>query len=118
MASNNALMIAAAAAAAWYFLFNKGSGPTYYNVNKQVITSIKCGNTIIFDVPGHSMVWLTRSRNGTVDFDGLYAVPIPPYILNCSNDVGTYHVTAYTINPDNSKGALIGSTTFTVTPSI
>jgi hypothetical protein len=113
----NELLIAGLAIGAWYFLSGNTSGPTYYNMNKQPITTIPCGNSIIFDVPGYTLVWLTRSKNGTVDFDGLFRVPIPPYILNCANDVGTYNVTAYAINSDQTKGALIGSTTFTVTPT-
>lgn len=114
---NQTAIVALLAIGAWYFLSNKSSGPTFYNMSKQVITSIRCGNSIIFDVPGHSMVWLVRIKNGIQDTNGPYAVPIPPYILNCSTDVGTYNLTAYALNPDNTKGALIGSTTFTVQPS-
>lgn len=113
--ANTALLVALGVGA--YFLLNgMNSGkPTFYNMSKQVITSIECGNSIIFDVPGHSMVWLVRTKNGVQDTNGPYAVPIPPYILNCSTDVGTYVIAAYVLNPDNTQGALLGSTTFTVT---
>lgn len=117
MAGENGLILVALAVGAYYFLFNKGSGPTYYDIKGNVITSIKCGNAITFDVPGNKLVWLTRVKNGVQDFNGPYAVPIPPYILSCSADVGNYTVTAYDINPDHSKGALIGTTNFTVTAS-
>lgn len=112
----NELMLVGLAVGAWWLLSNMGgSGPTYYNMQKQVITTIACGNSITFDVPGHTLVWLTRSKDGNVDFDGLFAVPIPPYVLSCVSDVGIYNVTAYAVNPDQSKGLLIGSTMFTVT---
>lgn len=110
-------MILAALAVGAYLLFNKGSGPTYYNMQGQIITTIKCGNSITFDVPGNKLVWLTRAKNGVQDFDGLYAVPIPPYVLSCTTDVGVYDIAAYSINPDHTRGPLIGTTRFTVTQS-
>ena len=114
---NNAL-IAVLVVGAYYLLTNMNSGkPTFYNMSKQVISTIACGNSVTFDVPGHSIVWLVRTKNGVQDTNGPYAVPIPPYVLNCSTDVGSYVLTAYVLNPDNTKGALLGSTTFTVTQS-
>lgn len=119
---NQGVLLALLAVGAYYLLSN-GTGigntgkPTYYNMQKQVINSIPCGQSITFDVPGYSEVWLTRTKNGVQDFNAPYAVPIPPYVLNCVTDVGTYVVTAYTLVNGTSKGQLLGSTTFTVTQS-
>lgn len=111
-------IVALLAIGAWYFLGNATSGkPTFYNMSKQAITTIACGNSIVFDVPGHSMVWLVGTKNGVQDVNGPYGVPAAPYILNCSTDVGNYVRTAYVLNPDNTPGALLGTTSFTVTQS-
>jgi hypothetical protein len=91
--------------------------PTFYNMSKQTITTIQCGGSVIFDVPGYTLVWLERTKNGVQDFAGPYAVPTTPYVMSCSTDVGSYTVTVFAINPDGSKGALLGSTPFTVTAS-
>lgn len=117
---NQGMIVALLAVGAWYLLSNHAATngkPTFYNMNKQVINTIACGNSIIFDVPGFSQVWLTRTKNGVQDVNGPYAVPNPPYVLSCSNDVGSYVLTAYTLNADGSKGQILGTTPFTVTPS-
>ena len=129
------IALLAIAAGAYYLLSGSSSGgpptstagtptntpsmgqPTFYNMAKQPISSIKCGASAIFDVPGYSLVWLDRTKNGVADFSGPYAVPAPPYVMSCSSDVGSYTITVYQLNADGSKGTLLGSTTFTVTQS-
>jgi hypothetical protein len=112
------ILIALLAVGAYYLLSgNLSSKPTFFNMSKQAISTIVCGNSIIFDVPGQSMIWLDGTKNDIQDTSGPYAVPAAPYILNCSSDVGTYVRTAYELNPDGTKGALLGTTTFTVTQS-
>lgn len=116
----NVAVLGLLAAGAYYLLngtvANQGK-PVFYNMSKQVITSIQCGNSVIFDCPGYSTIWLVRTKNGVQDFSGLYTVPAPPYIMNCSTDPGTYTLTAYAVAANGLQGALLGSTTFTVTPS-
>lgn len=112
-------VLALLAAGAYYMLSNTSAAnkPVFRNFSGQVITSIQCGNSVVFDVPGQTMIWLTRQKNGVQDFNGPYAVPAPPYILNCVDDVGSYVLTAYALNPDNTQGVLLGSTNFTVNAS-
>lgn len=104
-----------------YFLLNQqvaSTGtPVFKNMSNQVISSIACGNSVIFDCPGYSMIWLTRTKNGVQDVNGPYAVPMPPYIMNCATDVGSYVLTAYQLTAANTQGALLGSVSFTVTAS-
>jgi len=116
MDQKQVMILAALGIGAYYLMGNMKGIPQFKNMQGQIITSIQCGNSVVFDVPGYSMVWLTRIKNGVQDFDGLYALPVPPYILNCSDDTGSYTLTAYALNPDNTKGVLIGQTNFTVIP--
>lgn len=87
------------------------SGPQFQDVNGNVISSIACGSSYVFDVPGYSTVHLVLTKNGLPDFDGGFDVPMAPYQANCMTDPGVYVATAY----DPSSGANLGTTTFTVT---
>jgi hypothetical protein len=87
--------------------------PVFKDVNGNPITSIACGGTYTFDVPGYSQIWLTMLKDGVKTFDQLFSVPMPSYVSSCANDVGTYQVVAY----DPVSGMVIGKTNFTVLPS-
>ena len=119
---NQTAVLALLAVGAYFLLSGNliGTGkPLFYNMSKQVITTIACGGSVIFDVTGYTnkLVWLVRMKNGVQDFAGLYTISPLPYVMNCSTDVGSYFVSVYTVNPDNSQGLLLGTTSFTVTPS-
>ena len=116
MDNQKALMVAGLGIAAYYFLKGSGSGPTYRNMSGQVITEIKCGNSVTFDVPGHESVWMDQLKNGNLQFSGIFALPMPAYVLNCSTDMGVYDVAVYALTEANLKGSLIGQTRFTVLP--
>jgi len=105
----------AAGAGALYLMTRKGA-PTFYNMNGQPITEIVCGNSMTFDVPGYSRVWMSQLKNGTLHYDGPFNLPMPPYVLSCSNDVGTYDIAVYVIDANDVKGELIGQTQFTILP--
>jgi len=85
-------------------------------IRGQVITQIMCGNTITFEVSGYTRVWLQRLKNGQIDYDAPFDLPMPPYILSCVNDTGVYDVAVYEIDANETKGKLIGQTKITVTP--
>ena len=91
------------------------SGPSYFDVNGNPITSIVCGGSFTFDVPGSglSQVWLTILKNGTKTFDGLFGIPMPTYITTCANDVGNYQLIAY----DPNSGIVLGQTTMNILPA-
>ena len=115
MAENKGLMLALLGGAAYWLLTSKG-GPTFYNMSGQAISEIKCGNTITFDVRGYSRIWMQRLKDGVLDYDKAFDLPMPPYILNCVTDVGVYDVAAYEIDANGVKGPLIGQTKITVVP--
>lgn len=117
---NQTAVLALLAVGAYYLLSNQVSSsgtPVFKTMAGSVVNTIQCGNSVIFDVPGYTLVWLVRTKNGVQDFSGPYAVPAPAYVMNCSTDVGSYTLTAYTITPSNTQGTLLGTTNFTVTPS-
>lgn len=115
MAENTGLLILLAVGA-YYFLSGSKGSPVFKDVNGTPITQMICGNTMTFDVAGYSQVWLQRLKNGQLDFDAPFQVPMQPYIANCTNDIGTYEVAVYEIGADGTKGKLIGQTTFTILP--
>lgn len=104
-----------------YYLYTNSSTANrvmgYQNAAGQSVTTIQCGGVVRFDVPGYNTVWLTQTQNGQPQFDGPMTVPMPPYTLSCSHDLGTYVAFVYQINPDGTKGQLIqGNLTCLVTP--
>jgi hypothetical protein len=115
MAENAGLLILLAVGAYYFLSASKGT-IAYRNMNGQAITEITCGNSVTFDVSGYTRVWLQRLKNGTMDFDQPFDLPMPAYILNCVNDIGVYDVVAYEIDANGVKGALIGQTKLTVLP--
>lgn len=115
MAENAGLLIMLAVGA-YYFLSTSKGIPTFRNMSGQAITEIVCGNSVTFDVSGYTKVWLSRLKNGQLDFDAPFVVPMPAYILNCSNDIGVYDLAVYEVDANDVKGKLIGQTKFTVLP--
>ena len=87
--------------------------PVFKDASGNPISSIVCGGTYSFDVPGRSQIWLTMLRNGTKVFDSLFNVPIT-HTAQCGTDeIGQYQVFAY----DPPSGMLIGQTTFSILAS-
>lgn len=88
--------------------------PVYYadNSGKPINgTTIPCGNAITFQVPGYTKIWLKRYKNGTLDFDAMFDVPMALYQTDCARDGGSYKADAY----DPNSMALIGSAELTIT---
>lgn len=112
----NAAILVLLGIGAYYYLNYKNGKPTYRDVNGNEITSITCGNSITFDVPGHQHVWLSQLKNGQLNFDGPFELPMPAYVLNCGTDVGVYDVAVYALDSNGVKGELLGQTQFTVVP--
>jgi hypothetical protein len=98
------------------------SGPVFKNSAGQVISSIVCGQPYTFDVPGYTRVWLRQYKNGQVNFDGIFPVPMSSYMADCVKDVGTYDnvvgEVASSGGIDNAMGARIGDVSFRVTPAV
>lgn len=115
MAENAGLLILLAVGA-YYFLAGSKGKPVFMDVDGKPITQIECGNTINFNVSGYQQVWLQRLKNGVLDFDGAFNVPMAPYIVNCANDIGTYDIAVYEVDANGGKGNLIGQTTFAILP--
>lgn len=93
-------------------------GNPVYTVNGQPVSTVKCGDTIGFDVPGYPHAWVVVAQDGHITFDGPMDLPMPPYTLRCPDDVGFFQVGAYVLTPDGKRGAVIGSTSITVNQSI
>jgi hypothetical protein len=115
MAENAGLLIMLAVGA-YYFLSTSKGTPVFKNANGAPITTMMCGNTMTFDVPGYTRVWMSQLKNGVLNFDGPFDLPMPPYIATCSGDVGVYDVAVYELDANENKGQLIGQTRFTITP--
>src|SRR5215831_21286643 len=86
----------------------------YFFINGDPISSIVCGGSFVFNVPGSGLnqIWLTVYKNGAKTFDGLFAIP-HSYATNCANDVGYYQMTA----SDPSSGAVLGQATMLIVPA-
>lgn len=108
-------LVIALAIGAYYFMSRKGA-PTFYNMQGQPITEIVCGNSMTFNVPGYSRVWMSQLKNGTLNYDAPFNLPMPAYVVNCTNDIGVYDIAVYEIDANNVKGELIGQTKFTILP--
>lgn len=107
-------IVAAAVVAAGAYLLTRKGGPTFYDMQGKSITTALCGSSATFDVPGYKRVWMSQLKNGTLNFDGPFDLPMPAYIFSCSNDVGTYDIAVYEIDANDVKGKLIGQSSFVV----
>jgi len=96
------------------YLLTKKSGPTFFDMNGSAIDTALCGSSASFDVQGYKRVWMSQLKNGQLNFDGPFDLPMPPYIFSCSNDIGAYDIAVYEIDANDVKGNLIGQTKFTV----
>jgi hypothetical protein len=112
----NTTLLIALAAGAYYFLSTSKGKPVFRDANGNIITQMTCGNSMTFDVSGYKQVYLSQLKNGVTSYEGVFNLPMQPYIASCSMDVGTYDMTVYEANPDGSKGALIGTTMFVILP--
>jgi hypothetical protein len=85
----------------------------YYLKNGQPTSTYYVGETMGFNVPGYSQVWLTQVQNGSPQYNGPFNVPMPPYVLQ-SRDIGTFAATVYELTPQGKQGKLIGTDTVQV----
>ena len=80
----------------------------YYLKNGQPTSTYYVGDTMGFNVPGYSQVWLTQVQNGSPQYNGPFNVPMPAYVLQ-SRDIGTFQATVYELTPQGKQGKLIGT---------
>lgn len=80
----------------------------YYLKNGVPASSLNVGDTMGFNVPGYSQVWLDQTQNGTPQYSGPFNVPMAPYVLQ-SRDVGTFNASVYELNAGGQKGKLLGT---------
>lgn len=86
-----------------------------YYVNGVQKFNAKCGQTIVFDIPGYQQIWLTQYQNGVLVYDGIYNLPAAPYQLKCNDDVGTFQGTAWELI-NGQKGNVVATWTFQINP--
>lgn len=103
--------------------FGLGAGtvpytPGFFDMHGNPISRIPCGTPYTFQIPGYPQpqIWLDQTFNGKPGYSGALAVPMAPFTSDCSSEVGTYLNTVYTLNPDGSRGQLIGSVDVTIEP--
>jgi len=116
MADNKLLLIGLVGIGA-YFLLNKKGVPTYYDMQGHPVNLVPCGESVSFDVPGYSVVWLSQLKNGQLNYDGLFPLPMSPRVLTCGMDVGIYDVAVFDVDTNGQKSNLIGQTRLTVSPA-
>jgi hypothetical protein len=83
----------------------QAQGPRYTDVNGQPISSIVCGGTYSFDVPGHNHVYLIQVKNGQEIWRGSFPLPMSKYTSTCANDVGAYVSTVYDLTTGQNLGS-------------
>jgi len=93
-------------------------GPRFFDASGNTITTIECGQSYAFEVPGYTNVWLTVMKDGVTTYDSAtqippstYSVPMPPYQSICGTDSGHYEV----IVRDPVTGQEIGRATLDIT---
>jgi hypothetical protein len=84
----------------------------YYLKNGQTVSQFTVGDSMMFNVPGYSEVWLDQTQNGATQFSGVMPLPMGPYTL-LPRDVGSFAATVYEVK-NGGKGKLIGSDSATV----
>ena len=88
-------------------MYMRGLG-AYYFKNGQPVTSLTVGDTMTFNVPGESAVWLDQYQNGVLQFSGPMNLPMPPYTL-LPRDQGTFTASVYKLSGSGKKGDNIGT---------
>lgn len=80
----------------------------YYFKNGQPATVLYVGDTMSFNVPGYSQVWLDQYQNGALQYSGPMSLPMPPYTLQ-ARDAGSFTASVYKLSPAGKKSDSIGS---------
>jgi hypothetical protein len=88
----------------------------YYLKNGQPASVLYVGDTMGFNVPGYSQIWLDQKQNGTTQYSGPFNLPMPAYTL-LPRDAGYFQATIYALNPDGTKGNAIGADSIQVLPA-
>ena len=79
------------------------------------VTQITVGDTVTYNVPGYSQIWLYQLKNGVQQFNGVYSVPVT--YTYTAQDVGHYDSYAYDLTgPNQTFGNLIEQSAEDVVP--
>jgi hypothetical protein len=97
-------------------MYFAGLGGIYYLKNGQPASSYVVGDTMGFNVPGYSQVWLEQTQNGNPQYTGVFNLPMAPYVLQ-SRDVGAFNASVYEYK-NGVKGRLIGTDSVQVLATI
>ena len=89
--------------------------PVFTDTSGNPITSIPCGGSFGFDVPGSGLtqIWLRQYKDGVKGYDGPFTIPMAAYASTCPADVGKYQNMVY----DITTGVLLGQANFQVLPA-
>lgn len=82
------------------------------------VTQAHVGDTVVFNVPGYSSVWLYQLKDGVTQWNGPYNVPSQPYTFTQA-DIGHYDTYAYQLISEGAAqtwGTLIESGQVEVLP--
>jgi len=92
-------------------MYLQGLG-AYYTKNGLATSSYVVGDTMGFNVPGYSQVWLEQTQNGSPQYSGPFTIPMSPYVLQ-ARDAGVFNASVYEYK-NGAKGKLIGTDSVTV----
>jgi len=87
----------------------------YYLKNGQPTSVLYVGDTMGFNVPGYTEVWLDQFQNGALQYSGPFTLPMSPYTLQ-ARDVGSFSASVYQIK-NGKKYDLIGNDQIQVLPA-
>ena len=111
------LVVLAALAGSFFVGYSANAAPIFYKIPGFPTSSITCGDTYTFDVPGYTTVWLKEWKgSGNLVYNAQYNVP-STYTSVCNKDEGNYSVEVYitdyfTGQPDQP----LGTTSLTINP--
>jgi len=80
----------------------------YYLKDGQPVSVLHVGDTMGFNVPGYSQIWLDNKQNGVTQYSGPFTLPMPLYTL-LPRDAGVFQATVYELTPQGTKGKAIGA---------
>ena len=108
--------VLAALAGSFFVGYSANAAPIFYKVPGFPVSSIICGDTYTFDVPGYTTVWIKEWKAGNLIYDKQLNVPKALYSI-CNSSEGTYILEAYTTNfltgqPDQP----LGTTSLSINP--